>query len=44
MFDQKERQSYYVLIWTSDSDVIIVEGEGDFKEKCIIIKGRREEC
>ena len=23
----------------SDSDVVIEEGEGDFKERCIIIKG-----
>ena len=38
MLYQKGRQSYCVLIQT-DSDVVIEEGEGDFKERCIIIKG-----
>ena len=26
----------------SDSDVVIEEGEGDFKERCIIIKGEEK--
>ena len=26
----------------SDSDVMIEEGEGDFKERCIIIKGEKK--
>ena len=26
----------------SDSDVVIEEGEGDFKERCIIIKGEKK--
>ena len=26
----------------SDSDVVIEEGEGDFKERCVIIKGEKK--
>ena len=32
--DQARRQS------DSDSDVVIEEGEGDFRERCIIVKGK----
>ena len=27
----------------SDSDIVIEEGEGDFKERCIIIKGKEQD-
>ena len=40
ILDQRRRQSYCALIQTSDSDIAIEEGEGDFKERYIIIKGK----
>ena len=36
--DQRRRQLYCALIQT-DSDVVIEEKEGDFRERCIITKG-----
>ena len=37
--DQRRRQSYYAIDPDSDTDVIIEEEEGIFRERCIITKG-----
>ena len=39
MLDQKKKTVILCINPDSDSDVVIEEGEGDFKERCLIIKG-----
>ena len=43
ILDQRRRQSYLCIDPDSDSDIVIEEGEGDFRERCIIIKGEEQD-
>ena len=40
ILDQRRGQSYCALTPDSNSDIVIEEGEGDFRERCIIVKGK----
>ena len=43
ILDQKKRTVILCIDPDSDSDIVIEEGEGDFRERCIIIKGEEQD-
>ena len=40
ILDQRKRQSYFALMQTPTQHIVIEEEKGDFRERCIIIKGK----
>ena len=44
ILDQKRETVILCIDPDSDSDIVIEEGEEDFRERCIVIKAEQKKC